>query len=458
MMLATGPTATVFGLSLSAGGEYDPIAACNGPDTHDLAESGVNWGGIVPSEAGLVPGALVRWPSAPASPLGVVTDVDGDRVHVRFDDDGEVKVFNARAAGIERVPLQGIVRRLSNGTIGSLQGVATAVPPRWRVLVDQRLITVAEADLRPHVLDDPQSRILEGRLGSARQFALAVTARRYEIEQMTNDLVSLGESRVDIKPHQVSVVHRVITSYPHRFLLCDEVGLGKTIEAGMILKELRARGGSARCLVIAPPNLLRQWQFELKSKFNETFSILNSDTVRFLRTTQGMTGNPFEIYDSVIVSSWWISMAEWARQAAEVSWDMVIVDEAHHARVHISGRRREETRLYKVVRNLVSPDVFSKRAALFLTATPMQLDSGELYSLIELLDPVLFPTERHFDKHLLQIRGLNELVHDLSEHGFPPPYQDEANVIEQVALAGYRCCLGRRTTAGRPRLGGPGVR
>ena len=86
--------------------------------------------------------------------------------------------------------------------------------------------------MRPHVLDDPQSRILEGRLGSARQFALAVTARRYEIEQMTNDLVSLGESRVDIKPHQVSVVHRVITSYPHRFLLCDEVGLGKTIEAG----------------------------------------------------------------------------------------------------------------------------------------------------------------------------------------------------------------------------------
>ena len=274
---------------------------------------------------------------------------------------------------------------------------------------------------------------VEGRPGSARQFALAVTARRYEIEQMTNDLVSLGESRVDIKPHQVSVVHRVITSYPHRFLLCDEVGLGKTIEAGMVLKELRARGGAARCLVIAPPNLLRQWQFELKSKFNETFSILNSDTVRFLRTAQGMTGNPFEIYDSVIVSSWWISTAEWAGQAAEVSWDMVIVDEAHHARVHISGRRREETRLYKVVRNLVSPDVFSKRAALFLTATPMQLDSGELYSLIELLDPVLFATEQHFDRHRWQIRGLNELVHDLSEYGFPPPYQDEAEVVERVA-------------------------
>ena len=235
----------------------------------------------MPSGVGLMPGTLVRWPSATGSPLGVVTDVDGDRVHVRFDGDAEVKVFNARSAGIERVPLQGIVRRQSNGAIGSLQGLATAVPPRWQVLIDQRIITVAEADLRPHMLDDPQSRLLEGRLGSARQFALTVTARRYEIEQLTGDLVSLGESRVDIKPHQVSVVHRVITSYPHRFLLCDEVGLGKTIEAGMILKELRARGGAARCLVIAPPSLLRQWQYELKSKFNETFSIINSDTVRF---------------------------------------------------------------------------------------------------------------------------------------------------------------------------------
>ena len=103
-----------------------------------------------------------------------------------------------------------------------------------------------------------------------------------------------------------------------------------------------------------------------------------------------------------------------------VSWDMVIVDEAHHARVHISGNRRDETQLYKVVRDLVSPDAFSMRAALFLTATPMQLDSGELYSLIEMLDPAIFPTDEHFDRHLSQVPGLSRLVHELTEHGFPP--------------------------------------
>ena len=381
----------------------------------------------------LVAGGLVRWPTAPGSPMGVVVEVDGPRVRVRFDGDSESKVFNARAGAVERVELSGMVRRVSNGTIGLLHAPTTSAPPRWQVILGGRLVTIAEADLRPHLLDDPHGRLIEGRLGSARQFALAMTARRYELENLTNDLVSLGEARVDIKPHQVSVVHRVITNYPHRFLLCDEVGLGKTIEAGMVLKELRARGAANRVLVIAPPNLLRQWQFELKSKFNESFSIINSDTVKYLRSTQATAENPFEVFDSVLVSSSWITVANWAKLAAETSWDMVIVDEAHHARVRRSGNRREETRLYKVVRDLASPDAFSKRAALFLTATPMQLDSGELYSLVELLDPALFPTEEHFDAHRSAVPGLSRLVHELSEHGFPIPEDDPALVIERVA-------------------------
>ena len=180
----------------------------------------------------LIAGAVVRWPSAPGSPLGVVVEHDDLRIHVRFDGNDELRAFNARAGAVERVEFAGMVRRVSTGSIGLVHAKATSAPPRWQVIFDGRLVTVAEADLRPHVLDDPRSRMLEGRLGSARKFSLAVTARRYEIEQLTNDLVSLGESRVDIKPHQVSVVHRVITNYPHRFLLCDEVGLGKTIEAG----------------------------------------------------------------------------------------------------------------------------------------------------------------------------------------------------------------------------------
>jgi hypothetical protein len=291
--------------------------------------------------------------------------------------------------------------------------------------------------------------MLASRLGSARQFALAVTSRRYQIEEMTNDLVCLSEARVDIKAHQVSVVHRVVTNYPHRFLLCDEVGLGKTIEAGMILKELRARGTAKRCLVIAPPSLLRQWQFELKTKFNEVFSIINSDTVRYLRSARGSDENPFESHDSAIVSSSWVAAPQWAKLAREVAWDMVIVDEAHHARVNISGNRREETQLYKVVRDLVAPDAFSKRAALFLTATPMQLDSRELYSLIEMLDPALFPTVEHFHRHRGELPGLSRLVHDLTVGGFPMPDGDPADVVNLVSS-----WLGQSPAEVERRLGG----
>ncbi len=180
-----------------------------------------------------------------------------------FDGDLEPKLFSARASVIERVVLSGMVQRISTGEVGVVQGMTTSVPPRWQLFAGGRVITVAEADLRPHILGDPLTRMRDGRLGNARQFALAVTARRYEIEQLANDLVSLGESRVALKPHQVSVVHRVVSDYPHRFLLCDEVGLGKTIEAGLIVKELRARGGASRCIAIVPPNLARQWQLGL---------------------------------------------------------------------------------------------------------------------------------------------------------------------------------------------------
>ncbi len=244
-----------------------------------------------------------------------------------------------------------------------------------------------------------------------------------------DELVSLGQVGVDIKPHQVSVVHKVVSNYPHRFLLCDEVGLGKTIEAGMVLKELRARGGAQKVLAIVPPNLVRQWQFEMKSKFNESFSVLNTDTIRFLEG-QTRSENPFNFSESILCSSYWVSNPKWADLCAEANWDLVIVDEAHHARSHRSGNT---TRLYRLVRRLAEPDYFAKRSMLFLTATPMQLDTHELYSLVELLDPALFPSEEHFESHRRAVPGLSRLVEKLSHHGFPIPDEDPDATVRQVA-------------------------
>ena len=96
---------------------------------------------------------------------------------------------------------------------------------------------VAEEDLRPLPITDPIERFQIGDIGSMKKYRLQEVTRWYRVQHLQDDLVSLGQVQVDIKPHQVSVVHKVISDYPHRFLLCDEVGLGKTIEAGMALKE-----------------------------------------------------------------------------------------------------------------------------------------------------------------------------------------------------------------------------
>ena len=356
----------------------------------------------------LVEGAVVRWTGGDG--IGVIRRIASGQVEVEWDSPSELtpSVFAEKNAPLVRAVLPSRVYRQSTDQPGILGALVSEDPPKWKVTVLGPTgfleKVVPEADLRPDHALDPAARMVNGEIGTPRQFNLQLVTRFYRLEHLHNDLVSLGDARVDVKPHQVGVVHRVVTSYPHRFLLCDEVGLGKTIEAGMVLKELRARKQAHRALIIVPPNLLRQWQFELKSKFNEVFSILNTATVQYLRT-QGHDGNPFAQFDSVLVSADWVSTKKWADLVVQVEWDMVIVDEAHHARLRRWGSRTQTTQLYNLVSRLASPAHFSKRALLFLTATPMQLEAHELYSLVELVDPALFPTEDQFERNRADAPG-----------------------------------------------------
>ena len=195
------------------------------------------------------------------------------------------------------------------------------------------------------------------------------------------------------------MVHRVISAYPHRFLLCDEVGLGKTIEAGVILKELRARKSADRVLIVVPPNLMRQWQFELKTKFNETFSIINSETVKYLRNQHGADTQPVRAHRQrhrveLVDHDWGVDRARHRVSiGTSSSSTRRTMRESGIAGTGSSGRSSTGWSSSSS-RRRPSPSA----SALFLTATPMQLDPDELYSLIELLDPALFPTVEHFDQ------------------------------------------------------------
>ena len=214
----------------------------------------------------------------------------------------------------------------------------------------------------------------------------------------------LSNARLDPKPYQVFVAHRTLQDLYPRYILADEVGLGKTIEAGLILKELKARGLANRVLVITPASLREQWQGELKTKFNENFQIYDSATIKENQRRYARR-NPWEIDDHIITS---IHFAR--RQAVdenqasedtgvwldEVDWDLVIFDEAHHLRRKLNGRKVEYTKAYRLGQTLAE----KTNSLLLLTATPMQLSPYEAFSLIELVDSSLFTSYGDFQNYL----------------------------------------------------------
>ena len=374
-------------------------------------------------------GALVQW--GEEKPCGVITANDGQKIDVEWDDDARRHPINFSAENppLARVDLAGkTVMTKPNGQYVVALSPTRAATPMWTCLVPSAsgmpaTVNIPESGLRPVAVTDPLGRFREKEIGSTKRYLLRQVAQWYRTQNAQDDLVSLGQSQVSVQPHQVSVVHKVAANYPHRFMLCDEVGLGKTIEAGMALKELRARGGVERVLTIVPPNLVRQWQFELRTKFNETFSVLNTATVDSMRA-DGYAGNPFANpeYPNIICSSRWMSGKRWRDLCAEAFWDMIIVDEAHHARRHRDGAT---TALYSLVRDL-APGEQVNRPMLFLTATPMQLHPSELYALVELLDPTLFPSEEDFEEHCQAMPGLSRLVEKLSDaREFPIPDDSE---------------------------------
>lgn len=387
-------------------------------------------------ERDLIVGALVQWTGG--TDYGVISNLDASTVYVRWDDPTTPPQFVSNDPPLTRVDLTGqAVSLVSTGQSGWALNRADSVVPTWKCLVaigggKMDTVNVPEAGLRRMALTDPVERFQSGDIGSLQMYRLQEVTRWYRRMHLYDELVSLGQIGVNIKPHQVSVAHKVISKYPHRFLLCDEVGLGKTIEAGMVLKELRARGLAQRVLAIVPPNLVRQWQFEMKTKFNETFAVINSGTVRYLKD-QGQDGNPFTKEESILCSSSWVVGKKWADQCAEVNWDLIIVDEAHHARMRRSGNRFTRTRLYSLVEKLAAADHYGKRALLFLTATPMQLDTLELFSLVELLNPTLFPSYEHLEQHRKEMPGLSRLAESLDQYGFPLPNEEPEDTAQQVA-------------------------
>ena len=361
----------------------------------------------------LAPGALIRWSGGDSDRWGVVTKLtaNGRRAAIHFDD-GQTLEFAWPSDNLERVVFEpGQPVKLE--ATGERANVAEVISSGERVLyvvslADGTSKTVTEDGVRIAIETDPLAQMRTGTLDSARSVNLRIAATRLLFAHQYDELSSLSNSRVEIKPHQVAVLHRVASTFPHRFILADEVGLGKTIEAGLIIKELQARGFAPRVLVLAPSGIVSQWQYELKTKFNMPFADYRRATIDFLES-ENPGENVWTLRDHVICSTSFAAWNEERRQEiALAGWDMVVIDEAHHARRTWQGEHKHtETNLYKLAEMLADPDMGRAQSFLLLTATPMQLHRYELYSLIELLDPALFPTFDDFDEHADALKGLN---------------------------------------------------
>jgi SNF2 family DNA or RNA helicase len=188
-------------------------------------------------------------------------------------------------------------------------------------------------------------------------------------------------------PHQTRVVNQVLKNYPERALLCDEVGLGKTIEAGLIIRQLLLSGKVKKCLILAPKSVLRQWQEELYEKFG--FNIPLYDGSRYWEVYEKQipspSGNPWEAYPVLLAGSQLAKRNDRRDQILLSSgWDLLVVDEAHHARrKDFKEPVYRPNRLLSLISELSSSNKIT--GLLLMTATPMQIHPVEVWDLLKLL-------------------------------------------------------------------------
>ncbi|WP_261653588.1 RNA polymerase-associated protein RapA [Erwinia mallotivora] len=329
-----------------------------------------------------------RWISDTESELGLgtVVAIDTRMVTLLFPATGENRLYAKNDSPITRVMFN------PGDTITSHEGWQMEVSD---VNSDNGLMTytgtrldTGETDvvLREVMLDSklvfskPQDRLFAGQLDRMDRFALRFRARKYQSEQYHLATSGLRGMRTSLIPHQLHIAHDVGRRHAPRVLLADEVGLGKTIEAGMIIHQQLLAGRAERVLIIVPETLQHQWLVEMLRRFNLHFALFDDD--RYAQA-QLDSDNAFETEQLVICSLDFVRRnKQRLEKLADAAWDLMIVDEAHH----LAWQEGQPGREYQVIEQLAEqiPGV------LLLTATPEQLGMESHFARLRLLDPSRF--------------------------------------------------------------------
>jgi ATP-dependent helicase HepA len=341
------------------------------------------------NDSDFVPGQ--RWVSDTEASLGLgtVVAVEPRRVTLHYAAAAETRTYarheapltRARYAPGDRVrDAQGAWLRVDTVTLR--QGLLHYHGTR----ADGVAATLGENDLDSSLqLNRPLERLLSGRIDADAWFELRYRTRLQVQRLAASDLHGLMGARTRLIPHQLYIAHEVAQRYAPRVLLADEVGLGKTIEAGMILHHQLLTERAQRVLVVVPDSLVHQWLVEMLRRFNLRFSVFDEERCQAL-AGDGTTpaDNPFATEQLILCSlDFLVTRADRFHQALACPWDLLVVDEAHHLR----WTETEASVEYQYMEQLAQ----ATRGVILLSATPEQLGAAGHYARLRLLDPGRFP-------------------------------------------------------------------
>ncbi|MGQ9426326.1 RNA polymerase-associated protein RapA [Gilvimarinus sp. F26214L] len=332
-----------------------------------------------------------RWISntEPELGLGIISDNENRRVTISFPAAAERRTYALDNAPISRVQYQ------VGDEVKHVDGkhfTVTAVDESGNCLMytgvdsEGAEVTFAELELDSFVqFSRPQDRLFSGQVDKLSHYRLRYQTLRHREAQNHSAVRGLLGARVQLLPHQLHIANEVARRHAPRVLLADEVGLGKTIEAGLIIHQQLFTGKAQRVLIAPPESLVHQWLVEMLRRFNLQFTVLDEERCQALEAS---ADNPFESTQLVLCSIDFLTGSEQRlEQARSAGWDLLVVDEAHHLEWTFDAESLAGQR-YRSVEALAR----HTRGLLLLTATPEQLGVESHFARLRLLDP-----DRYFD-------------------------------------------------------------
>ncbi len=344
--------------------------------------------------------------SEPELGLGIVVSADSDRVLLNFQAVAESRTYAVETAPLSRVRLKpGETAQLVCGaslvlkSVKESDGLITYYGESGRV--------VPEAELSGQLsVRGPEDRLFAGRFDPLDEFHLRWRSLDLQHRARRSAVRGFVGGRIELIPHQLYIAHEVSSRHAPRVLLSDEVGLGKTIEACLILHRLLLTGRAQRILVLVPESLVHQWFVEMLRRFNVWLNIFDEERCAAIEAGEA-DANPF-LDDQVVLASidFLSGNQRRAEQAIAADWDILVVDEAHH----LGWAPGEVSPRYTLV------EALSRRASglLLLTATPEQLGLESHFARLRLLDPDRYGDFAAFEKEPAEFRAAADLIEHLT--------------------------------------------